>query len=148
MIPRRNLRDLVADRRGATAVEFALVMIPFMVALFAIIEFGRVMWTREALQSTAAAGARCMGVLNSSCATAGAYDATATTAYVERVAKGWGLTLPDTAVTLDRGASCGGVSGFSSVSLTYAFQTAAPGLLPPLSNGAPITVTACFPNNS
>jgi Flp pilus assembly protein TadG len=117
------------------------------IVLFAIIEVGRAMWTREALQQTAAAGARCMGVLNSNCAAGGAYSAARTTSYVESVASGWGVTLTDSAVGLNRNATCGGVSGFSSVTLSYTFQTVAAGLIQPL-GAVPMQVMECFPNNS
>ena len=135
------------DSRGANAVEFALVAVPFVLLLLAIVEFGRVMWTREALQETAAAGARCMGVLNTNCASAGVFSASSSTAYIQDVAKGWGILLPSSGVKLDRNATCAGVSGFSSVTLSYAFHTGAPALLAPL-NSVPLEVNACFPNNS
>ncbi len=65
----RRLIQAGASRSGASAVEFALVLFPLLLVIFGVIEFGRAMWTREALQETAIAGARCMGVLNSNCAT-------------------------------------------------------------------------------
>ena len=144
----RRLIQAGASRSGASAVEFALVVFPLMLVIFGVVEFGRAMWTREALQETAIAGARCLGVLNSNCATGRAYSASATTAYVQTVARAWGIDLPGTSVSLDRNATCAGVSGFSSVSINYTFQTVTPGLLGPLSGGVPLSATACFPNNS
>lgn len=144
---RPRLLGAARDRRGATAIEFSLVAISLLMLVFGVIEFGRVMWTREALQETAIATARCMGVLNSNCAAGGVYSASATTSYVERVALGWGLTLPDSGVTLNPSATCGGVAGFSQVTVAYTFQTVAPGLSLPAS-GIPLSATACFPNNS
>ena len=144
----RRLADAACDRGGASAVEFALVVIPLLVLVFGVIEVGRAMWTREALQQTAIAGARCMGVLNSNCATGGAYSASATTTYVQTVARGWGLVIPDSGVSLDRNAACAGVSGFSQVRVAYTFQAVAPGLLGPVGTGMPLSATACFPNNS
>ena len=48
-----GLRRLVARkrgrRRGATIVEFALVFIVFLVVVFALMEFGRLMWTYSTL---------------------------------------------------------------------------------------------------
>jgi Flp pilus assembly protein TadG len=142
---RRRLIQAAAGRSGASAVEFALVVFPLMLVIFGVIEFGRAMWTREALQETAIAGARCMGVLNSNCTTGRTYSASSTTAYIQTVARAWGIALPSTGVTLDRNATCAGVSGFSSVSLNYTFQAVTTG---PLGAGAPLTARACFPNNS
>jgi hypothetical protein len=106
------------------------------------------MWARDALQETAIAGARCMGVLNSNCAVGSAFDSASTTTYIQSLAGDWGIVLPSSGVTLNRNATCAGVSGLSSVSLNYTFQTVTPGLLGPLSGGVPLTATACFPNNS
>src|SRR5579872_3870360 len=143
----RRLIQAAVSRSGASAVEFALVVFPLLLVIFGVVEFGRAMWTREALQATAIAGARCMGVLNTNCATGRAYSASSTTTYVQTVARAWGIDVPGTNVSLDRNATCAGVSGFSSVSINYTFQTVTPGLLGPLNGGVPLTATACFPNN-
>jgi Flp pilus assembly protein TadG len=136
------------DRRGASAVEFALVALPFLLLIFGVIEIGRAMWAREALQETAIAGARCMGVSNSNCAPARAFDSASTTTYIQTVANGWGIVLPSSGVILSPNATCAGIGGFSSVRLNYTFQTVTPGLLGPLNGGLALTATACFPNNS
>jgi Flp pilus assembly protein TadG len=144
---RAPLLGTARDRRGGTAVEFSIVAVPLLVLLFGVIEIGRLMWTREALQQTAIAGARCMGVLNSNCAVGGVYSASATTSYVERVALGLGLTIPDTGVRLNPSATCAGVTGFSQVTVAFTFQAVAPRLLGSPAAGAPLSATACFPNN-
>jgi Flp pilus assembly protein TadG len=145
---RLRLPRAARDRRGASAVEFSLVAIPLLILMFGVIEMGRAMWTREALQETAIAGARCMGVSNSNCAAGGVYSASATTSYVEHVAQGWGLAIPDAGVTLNPNATCAGANGFSQVTVVYTFQVVAPGLLGPLATGTVLSATACFPNNS
>jgi Flp pilus assembly protein TadG len=141
---RRRIRRLGRDHSGASAVEFALVIIPLMLVLFGVIEFGRLLWTLNALQETAIAGARCMGVLNTSCAASGAYNATDATSYVKSVANGWGVTLATSNLTLNNAATCAGVSDFSQVTITYTFQTVVPLLSPLVSY--PMTLNACFPN--
>ena len=145
---RRRLRDLPADRAGAGAVEFALVLGPLIFLILGAMEYGRLLWTKQALQETAIAGARCMGVLATGCASGGAYSSTSATAYIQGVASGFSLTVPTANVTLNRAASCAGVSGFSSVSISYAFQAAVPVLLGAASNTMPLTASACFPNNA
>lgn len=131
---------------GATAAEFAMVVAPLVAVGFGAIEIGRVLWARNALQETAIAGARCMGVLQSACTSGGAYSATSTTSYVEGVAQGWGIGLAASNISLNPSTSCAGVSGFSQVSITYTFTTVVPGVVTALAGGLPFTVSACFPN--
>jgi Flp pilus assembly protein TadG len=142
--PRRRIRRLARDRRGASAVEFALVIGPFMLVLFGVIEFGRLLWTLNALQETAIAGARCMGVLNSACAASGAYSSTNATTFVRSTASGWGVGLTAANVSLNNSTSCAGVTNFSQVTITYTFQSVIP-LVSQLAS-YPISVNACFPN--
>jgi len=144
MSPRRSIRRLGRHRGGASAVEFALVIGPFILVLFGVIEFSRLLWTLNALQETAIAGARCMGVLNSSCASSGAYSSTGATTYVEQVASHWGVNLAAANISLNNASSCAGVPDFSQVTITYTFQSVIPLISPLVSD--PLTVNACFPN--
>ena len=145
---RRGPRGLARDRSGGAAVEFALVLGPLIFLIFGAMEYGRLLWTKQALQESAIAGARCMGLLASGCASAGVYSATGTTTYVQGVASGLTLAVPTANVTLDRAAACAGVSGFSSVTISYTFQAAVPVLLGSASSAMPLSATACFPNNT
>jgi Flp pilus assembly protein TadG len=140
----RTLRRLPGAKGGAAALEFALVLIPLLLLICGVLEFGRLLWTREALQETAIAGARCMGMSSSSCATGSA------TTYIEGVANSWGLTLTGTNLTLNSNTTCAGVAapkGFSSVTITYTFQSVFPGIVQALSGSTALSTTACFPNN-
>jgi Flp pilus assembly protein TadG len=134
-------------REAATSVEFALLVVPFLVLTFGVLEVSMLMWTDEALQETAATGARCMGVLASSCSSSGSYSSANSLSYLQTVASGWNVTLPSSAVTLNASATCGGVAGFSQVTINYTFQTTLPGLLSSLAS-VPLTVQACFPNQT
>jgi Flp pilus assembly protein TadG len=145
---RRRVRDLANDRRGAGAVEFALVLGPLIFLIMGAMEYGRLLWTKQALEESAIAGARCMGVLATGCASGGAFSSTNATTYIQGVASGFSLSVPTANVTLNRAATCAGVSGFSSVSISYTFQAAAPVLLGSASSAMPLSATACFPNNS
>jgi hypothetical protein len=51
-------------------------------------------------------------------------------------------------ILLNNAAACGGVGGFSQVSISYDFTTVAPALLTSLVNGLTVPAIACFPNNS
>ena len=139
-----KLRLLAGACGGSTAVEFAMVLPMFLMLVFGGIEFGRLLWTKEALQETAVAGARCVAIAQGStpygpCASGG------TTTYIRKVAKGWGLAL--TSITEDT-ATSGGCQGLSQVTLTSTFTSVAPSLVRLAAGGTTLTATACFPNNS
>jgi Flp pilus assembly protein TadG len=151
----RWLVQLHRTRKAVAALEFALLATPLLLLVLGILEFGRLMWFREALQMTANQGARCMGVVASSCASSGAYNATNTTTYIESVANNWGITLANANVVLARpstNANClptlsTPATPMSEVTITYTFQTAVPQLLHMLV-GKSLTSHACFPNSS
>jgi len=144
----RGLLSRLARSRGGNAiVDFALVLPPMLALTFGIIEYGRFFWAQEALEQTAIAGARCMGILNTNCASSGAYSASNTQTYIGNIASGWGISVPTANMTLNNNTSCGGTTGFSSVTLTTNFITAVPEILPLPSGGETLTATACFPNN-
>jgi Flp pilus assembly protein TadG len=147
-----RLQSLVAACGGASAVEFALVAPLFFMLLFGCIEFGRLLWTQEALQQAAIAGARCMGISQgkyqaSSCASGGDYSSTSTTSYIQNVASGWGMSIPSSGITLNPSATCGGVAGFSEVTINATFTTVVPQIVLLAAGGTSLTATACYPNN-
>jgi hypothetical protein len=117
-----------------------------LLLLFGGIEYSRLLWTREALQQTAIIGARCVGMPQTNCSSAGVYNATSATTFIENTAASWSIALPASGISVSTSTSCGGVSGFSQVSLTYTFQTVAPTLLAMPAGGSALTATACFPN--
>jgi len=88
------LQILGQAQGGTSAIEFALVAPAFLALLFGTVEFGRLLWTEQALQETAIAGARCMAILQSGCTAGGRYYSSSnTTSYVQQVASQWGVTL-------------------------------------------------------
>jgi Flp pilus assembly protein TadG len=138
---------------GATAVEFALVLPMFLMLVFGSIEFGRLLWTRQALQEAAIAGARCMAIAqgstqHSSCASSGSYSAATTKSYIQSVASGWGLTVPTSGIALYPTGSSTGCTGLSQVTLTSTFTSVVPKLVRLAAGGTTLTATACYPNNS
>ena len=127
------------------------MLFPLILMMVGVLEYGRLLWTREALQETADAGVRCMGMTATSCASGGAYSSTNTTTYVEGVAARWGVTLTGSNMTLSNSGACAGVSApnsFSTVTLTYTFQSIVPLTLLGMSSAANLSTNACFPNNS
>ncbi len=55
MIKTYNKKD---RQRGATLVEFSIAAVVFLTAMFAVMEFGRALWTHNALTDAARQGAR------------------------------------------------------------------------------------------
>ncbi|MEJ0015994.1 MAG: TadE/TadG family type IV pilus assembly protein [Acetobacteraceae bacterium] len=149
---RRRFTNLRADRSGVTSVDFALIALPLLLLVFGTVEFGRLLWAREALQMAAIQGARCIGVLQTSCAQAGAFDATSAKNYIISAAGAWGIVLTTGSMTVTANATTGPCSGLSSqvseVTINYTFQTAVPGLLTMLSGGKALTGHACFPKQT
>jgi Flp pilus assembly protein TadG len=141
-----TIRRFIRARDGAAAVEFGLVVGPLFLLILGLIEFGRMLWTLNALQETAIAGARCAGVLATACASGGAFSATNTVSDVQQVAADWGVTLTSANITVSNAASCAGVSGFSQVTINYTFQTVIPMIGALVAD--PLTATSCFPNQA
>jgi Flp pilus assembly protein TadG len=56
--PRPRLRAFLADRTGATAVEFAMVALPFFALLFSIMELGMMFMTSTTIDAATVAAAR------------------------------------------------------------------------------------------
>jgi len=132
--------------RGTTAVEFALLFGPLLMMTFGICEYGRMFWTEEGLQETAIAGARCIGMLSTNCAASGAFSSTSAMTFIKTEAQKWAITLPSSGITMNVSTTCGGVSGFSQVSLTYSFQSIMPQFLNLNPTGTTLTASSCFPS--
>jgi Flp pilus assembly protein TadG len=140
-------RSWAADEAGGSAVEFSLVLTAFCLMVFGVVEYGRYMWTANVLQQTAIQTARCMGMLQTNCVASHAYSSTNATAYAQSVSSGLGVTIPTADFSLSHGATCAGAANLSQVTITYTYQSALPGLLPGIS-AAPLTESACFPNQT
>lgn len=139
------MRRLARDRRGASAVEFALVIVPFVLLLFTVVEYGRLLFTRHAFQEIASETARCMGIVAPACADAAqSYSEARTRSLIAADARAFSIAAP--AATLSRTATCAGVGGFSQATLTGTFATAVPGLMTALAGGVRLSATACYPN--
>jgi len=141
---------LVRCRRGTTATEFAFIVGPLLMLMFAVASYGQYFWADEGLQEAAIAGARCVGALSVSCATGTppAYSSTLTTAFIQAEAKKWSLTLPAAGISVNTSTSCGGVSGFALVTLTYTYNGLMLQLLNLTSTSQTLNAYSCFPTNS
>jgi len=54
----KQLKRFDSSERGATLVEFALAVTVLLTSMFGVIEFGRALWTHNALTDAARRGAR------------------------------------------------------------------------------------------
>ena len=135
-------------RSGSAAVEFALILLPFILLLFGGIEFGRMIWTRNALQQTAVSTARCMGVRQTPCATGGTIDIARSVTFARTRARSYSVAITAAAVAATASGTCSGQSGLARVTITTNFVTVVPLLRNFLGAVHPITVTACFPNQT
>lgn len=118
---------------GASAVEFALVAVPFFLILFGVIEGGRLLWTQLGLQHAVEMAARCASLATSS--NLNPCPGTSVQAYA--TSQAYGLSPPTNVFTV-LSAECG-----SEVTATYtfAFITSYFGI-------SPLTLTArsCAPH--
>lgn len=148
----KTLRGFLGNKRGAAAVEFALVIVPLLLFLFGTIEFARLMWTRQSMQSLSMSAARCMGILQTHCSSNGtSVDTAMTTTYIISRASGFGVPLTAANITLNASATVGTqcrVSGFSYVKINYVFASVAPKLITALTGDKILETTACFPNQT
>jgi len=144
----RRLKLFLLNSSGANAVEFALLSVPLLMVLMGTIEFARMYWAQHVLEQTASAGARCVGVLLPACAQNGVYSAANTISYISGIAATDGVVLTSANIAINNNTTCSGLSGFSTVQISYTFGTVLPGLLTSLVNGPNLSAQACFPNQS
>lgn len=124
-----SILRIIRDRRGASAVEFALTAPIFFAILFGMIDGGLLVWTQVGLQHGAEAAARCASVNLTVCGTP---------ANIQQYAaqNAFGLSLSPSAFTVSTSA-CG-----NQVTANYAF-----GFMPTPFSPASLTLSAqsCFP---
>src|SRR5438046_1544784 len=68
----RRLDGYWKDERGSGAAEFAIVLLPFVVLIFAIIHLCLMFYANQTLQFATEAAARCYSVDSVNCSTTGA----------------------------------------------------------------------------
>lgn len=139
---------LIRHQGGASALEFALLAVPLLLIIVGTIEYGRALWTQQAMQSLAIATARCVGVSQSECSSSGSYNSSRTNSHVIAEAAKLGVALESTDISVNANTSCRSVSGFATVTITYEFVSAAPAFITALVIGPTLTASACFPNQA
>jgi Flp pilus assembly protein TadG len=131
---------LLRQTAGSTAVEFALTAPTFLMFLFLILDGGRMMFAKQAVNELAAATARCAAVDTSNCSS-GNVSTWATTRGRTR------SNLAVTNVQLTKPTTC--ASGQSlqvaKATVTASFKRGALFFLPQSVVPTSISSTACFP---
>ena len=131
-------RNPLRDRSGEAAVEFALVALALLVFGFGIVELGRMLWTWQALQSTAADTARCVAIGSSLCTNPQNY------AISMAAARGVG-SLTAGEITIAANTTCAGQANFAQVSIAHTYKSVLAVFF--LTPAAGIKASACYPNN-
>ncbi|WP_245653427.1 TadE/TadG family type IV pilus assembly protein [Sphingomonas pituitosa] len=131
---------LLADRRGATAIEFGLLAPVFLLLLFGLIEMGRLLWVKQVLTETAYSAARC-GALASPCKTQGDIRSFA----AARGAR-WGIRIDASLIDYAAAATCDGNAGSVQVTIRYAFASPLSGFIAALPQD--VQAHGCFPKLS
>ncbi|MGH9553423.1 MAG: TadE family protein [Terriglobales bacterium] len=123
----RRIRRLLRRSDGNTALDFALLALPFLLVVFGVFEFGRLLWVQNALHYSVEEAARC-GVVNLSvCSNASQTQTFASTRS--------GATFPTSTFTVTT-PSCG-----NKVSASYPFIF----VTPLINYSVTLTAESCFP---
>ena len=131
------LRRLATQRQATTTVEFALVGGIMMLATFGTLDLGLLLWTQNALQSTAALAARCAAIASPLCPNVPNYAVSMANAWTMP-----GLIAANN-VTVTSVGTCNGATGtFQKVTITSSFWG---NILPPPFPNQTLTATACYP---
>lgn len=136
---RATLRRFAAERRATTTVEFAVVGGIMFLATFGTLDLGLLLWTQNALQSTAALAARCASIspLPPMCSNVANYAVT--------TAGNWVMPGVITAanVQVTTVGTCNSANGtFRKVTITSSFWA---DVLPPPFPHQTLTASACYP---
>jgi Flp pilus assembly protein TadG len=119
-----------SDKKGTSAIEFALTAPVFFLLLFVIIEGGLLLWTQLGLQHGVELAARCATVNSTLCGNTSAIQNYA-------AQQAFGLNVPSSTFVVSTTSSCGNKV---SASYTYQFITSVFGL-PSLT----LSALSCFP---
>jgi Flp pilus assembly protein TadG len=137
MTLRAALRQLAGQRNATATIEFALVGGMLLLLTFGTIDLGLLLWTQNALQSTAALAARCAAISSPLC--------TDVPSYTVNLANTW--TMPGVISASDVTATavnmCNTAAGtFMKVEIATSFWAS---VLPPPFHDMTLTVSACYP---
>lgn len=132
---RRLFAGIARERSGAAAIEFAFAMPILLTALLGTVEFGRIMWTQNALHYAVEEAARCMTFNVTTC------SSTSTIQSYAASVSGLSFGSGGTTFTPTTGAACGGGVTGNKVAASYPF----PFVTSLFNYNVTLTAQACFP---
>ena len=135
------LRTGLTDARGGTAVEFALVAPVFLMFIFLMLDGGRMIFAKQALNELATATARCAAIKPIGCATVAETQSWA----AARASSRSTLSITAANVTVSQSTTCGGQANMAQATISMNYAKGAFTLLPQNTIPAQLTSTACFP---
>lgn len=128
-------RQKLSGRRGAAALEFALVAGLFLPLCLGIFDAGLLFWTQGSLQSTAALTARCVAIASANCQEAGTFAAT--------TAGNWIFPGVISKSDVTKTTVCVSSVSYTKIVITSRFWAGS--LLPPPFSNKSLTVVAYHP---
>ncbi len=125
------------SRRGAEALEFAIVLPVLMTVLLGVVDIGRLLWSNTMLAHAVEAAARCAAVDAITCG-----STTTTQSY--GVNQAWGLNLTSSAFAVTAPVCGSQVVG----TMTFSFVIPWFYVVRPFgaSNAMTLTATSCYPS--
>jgi Flp pilus assembly protein TadG len=130
----------VGDQRGAAAAEFAIVAPVFLMFLFALLDGGRLLFAKQAVNELATAAARCAAIKPSGCTSAAEVKSWT----VARGLKRSRMKLTAANVVVNMAGTCNTVSA-AVVTVNAPVKRGRMTLLPQSALPANLSATACFP---
>src|SRR5258708_3963917 len=133
---RRAMKHIATDERGSSAVEFAMILPPFLILVLAVFNLSYLAYAASSLHWTVEQAARCAAIsqrnTSLSCGTM-----TSTKTYAASIYKGPSIGLSTSSFTLtnDTTNKCRKVAASGTYNIGAGF----------VSVNAPLSATACFP---
>ncbi len=122
--------SFIFGRRGAAAIEYAIVLPVLLLLVLGIMDIGRLLWTYATIYRASEAAARCAAIAAAVPAVMTCSTSARTQAYA--VAAAWGLTINTSAFTVSNPA-CG-----MQVDASYNFNFVVP------VQSVTLTTTVCY----
>ena len=132
------IRALIRDSRGGSVVEFALLAPTFLMFLFLLLDGGRMLFTKQALNEVAAATSRCAAIGATGCTDAASAQNWA-------IARGLARDNLQVSSAVVDVATCNGIANMSRATINTVWKKSAMGLLPQSLVPSTLTSVACFP---